>query len=101
MSWSAPDDANRSELSYVLPLRWQHGGVCRDELTAYLRRVVRWCEDVIVVDGSPPDVFAANALELARLVHDAISRPPRHASLDRERSPGVLTGVGRPATSAS
>lgn len=48
------------ELSYVLPIRW-HDGAGRVELTDYLQRLRASCVDVIVVDGSPPDVFAENA----------------------------------------
>jgi hypothetical protein len=48
-------------LSYVLPLCWKDG-LARDELTAYLQRLRASCKDTIVVDGSRPDVFAANEL---------------------------------------
>ncbi len=49
------------EVSYVLPLRWQDGAA-RDELTDYLHGLRASCRDIIVVDGSPPDVFSANKL---------------------------------------
>jgi hypothetical protein len=49
------------ELSYVLPLRW-HNSAGRAELTHYLQRLRASCRDIIIVDGSPPDVFATNEL---------------------------------------
>ncbi len=50
----------RLAISYVLPLRMRDADP-RAELAAYLECVTDWCEDVIVVDGSPPALFAANA----------------------------------------
>jgi len=47
-------------LSYVVPVRW-HDGVGRQELAAYLAAIAPCCAEVIVVDGSPTAVFAANA----------------------------------------
>jgi hypothetical protein len=49
------------ELSYVLPLRW-HDSAGRVELTDYLHQLRASCRDIIIIDGSPPDVFAANEL---------------------------------------
>lgn len=46
--------------SYVLLLRW-NDGTHRVELADYLRTLAAQCDDVIVVDGSPSDVFAANS----------------------------------------
>ena len=43
--------------SYLLPLRWQADGDGLAELTDYLRRISAACE-VLIVDGSPPPVFA-------------------------------------------
>ena len=78
--------------SYVLPLRMTSPQACAaDELTTYLRRVVHWCDDVIVVDGSPQAVFEANALRWHGLVHHAVPSPA-HASLSGKVQ-GVLTGV--------
>ena len=78
--------------SYVLPLRMS-GEQAADagELTAYLQRVVAWCDDVIVVDGSPRAVFDANALRWRSLVRHAVPSPA-HASLSGKVQ-GVLTGV--------
>jgi hypothetical protein len=48
------------DLSYVVPIRWRDGEQ-RRELSAYLAGIAACCAEVIVVDGSPPPVFAANA----------------------------------------
>jgi hypothetical protein len=48
------------DLSYVVPVRWRDGERRRD-LAAYLKAIAPHCAEVIVVDGSPPEVFAANA----------------------------------------
>jgi hypothetical protein len=78
--------------SYVLPLRMTSPQACAaDELTAYLQHVVAWCDDVIVVDGSPKAVFEANALRWQSLVRHAIPSPA-HASLSGKVQ-GVLTGA--------
>jgi hypothetical protein len=48
------------DLSYVVPVRW-HDGEQRGDLAAYLAGIAPHCAEAIVVDGSPADVFAANA----------------------------------------
>jgi hypothetical protein len=48
------------ELSYVVPIRWRDGEQ-RRELAGYLAGIAPHCAEVIVVDGSAPEVFAANA----------------------------------------
>jgi hypothetical protein len=48
------------DLSYVVPVRWRDGAQ-RDELAEYLARIATQVAEVIVVDGSEPGVFAANA----------------------------------------
>ncbi|WP_225853761.1 glycosyltransferase family 2 protein [Micromonospora sp. AMSO31t] len=83
---SAPD---RLRMAYVLPLRpdGDSGGA---GLTGYLRELSRWV-DVIVVDGSPPELFARHAAAWRGLVRHV---PPDPAL--RGRNPaavGVLTGV--------
>jgi hypothetical protein len=57
------------DLSYVVPIRWRDGAQ-RGELAEYLARIAPHCAEVIVVDGSEADVFAANAAALgARAIH--------------------------------
>ena len=50
----------RLDLSYVVPVRWRDGAQ-RGELAAYLAGIAPLVAEVIVVDGSDPGVFAANA----------------------------------------
>ena len=77
--------------SYVLPLRWDRidpAGIA--ELTEYLR-MLREMVDIIVVDGSPPEVFAAHHAAWAPL---ARHRPPDPAfRFANGKVNGVLTGV--------
>jgi hypothetical protein len=82
---SAPID-----LTYVVPVRWRDGAQ-RQELADYLDWLAPHCAEIIVVDGSPAEVFAANA--------DAWGRFVTHvAPLEDERwlmgkVSGVRTGV--------
>lgn len=76
---------------YVLPLRWDADTSRRElaELTGYLAELRDWA-DVVVVDGSEPDLFAAHDRAWAPLV--------RHIAPDVPRTPngkvaGVLTGI--------
>jgi hypothetical protein len=55
------------EVSYLVPIRWHDGGQ-RDDLAAYLAAIAPHCAEVIVVDGSDPEVFAANAAAWGELV---------------------------------
>jgi Glycosyl transferase family 2 len=48
------------DLSYVVPVRWRDGEQ-RQELASYLAGIAPHCAEVIVIDGSPAEVFAANA----------------------------------------
>lgn len=48
------------DLTYVVPVRWRDGEA-RGELAAYLRAIEPHCAEVIVVDGSAPEVYAENA----------------------------------------
>jgi hypothetical protein len=78
------------EVSYVLPLRWEDGAQ-RAELARYLAALRGLCDEVIVVDGSPEGVFAANARAWG--AHVTHVRPdPRHACL-MGKVAGVITGV--------
>ncbi|PLS75325.1 MAG: hypothetical protein CYG61_07850, partial [Actinobacteria bacterium] len=77
--------------SYVLPLRWQQPASV-EELTSYLRRLARDME-VIVVDGSPEEVFDHHH----RLWHPFVVHIPPDADLQflYGKVNGVLTGVRR------
>lgn len=80
-------------LSYVLPIRWT-GGEDRQELTTYLEWLVERCGQVIIVDGSPPGVFARNAAAWSPLA----SHVPPDAdvrTVKMGKVAGVLTGVRR------
>jgi hypothetical protein len=48
------------DLTYVVPVRWRDGEQ-RQELASYLAEIAPQCAEMIVVDGSPVEVFAANA----------------------------------------
>ncbi|HEX6205020.1 MAG TPA: glycosyltransferase [Solirubrobacterales bacterium] len=48
------------DLTYVVPVRWRDGEA-RQELAAYLKAIAPHCAEVIVVDGSAPEVYAENA----------------------------------------
>ncbi|PRX97799.1 glycosyltransferase [Allonocardiopsis opalescens] len=48
------------QLSYVLPLRWTDDGGRLPELTGYLEWLARRAQ-VVVVDGSPPELFQRHA----------------------------------------
>lgn len=80
------------EFSYVLPLRVvAQDNDAAEELTAYLRRIVQWCGDVIVVDGSPTAIFDGHQRRWSGLVrHVAPDRA--HPSLNGKVR-GALTGV--------
>ena len=77
-------------ISYVVPVRWRDGAQ-RQDLAAYLAAIAPYCGELIVVDGSPPEVFAANAVAWGE---QAIHVPP--AAEDRclmGKVAGVRTGV--------
>ncbi len=80
------------EFSYVLPVRLSAGD--RDlaiDLGAYLDRLAEWCEDIIVVDGSPGEIRAANA-QLWRGSARLEEPDPARSSLNGKVA-GVLTGI--------
>ncbi len=79
-------------ISYVLPLRTADAGP-RAELAAYLRELVAWAEDVIVVDGSAPELFAGNAAAWPAGVRQ-LSPDPVHRCLNGKVA-GIHTGVER------
>ncbi|MEV1060958.1 glycosyltransferase family 2 protein [Micromonospora chalcea] len=79
----------RLPMAYVLPLRAHDDGGL-DELTGYLRELSRWV-DVVVVDASPPQLFARHAAAWGGLVRHV---PPDPALRGRNgKVLGVLTGV--------
>jgi hypothetical protein len=77
-------------LSYVLPLRWSEGAG-REELTRYLRALGEHCAEILVVDGSPPDVFAANAEAWGAWTVHVAPDPDTHCKMGKVS--GVRTGV--------
>ncbi|MEU4400804.1 glycosyltransferase [Micromonospora orduensis] len=101
MSVDASDDARRAgddpagippvvlPMSYVLPLRWHHDAGL-SELTDHLRWLAGHVE-VLVVDGSPPDVFARHADAWRGLVRHLPPDPLRKGL--NGKVTGVLTGV--------
>lgn len=76
--------------SYVLPLRWANVGPI-EELSTYLRSLPAEIAEVIVVDGSPAEIFDSHAAAFASAI--------RHLSPDPEldfamgKVDGVITGV--------
>ncbi|MFL5818834.1 MAG: glycosyltransferase [Conexibacter sp.] len=63
----------------------------RAELAAYLRELAGWCDEVIVVDGSAPELFAGNAAAWPPRVRQ-LAPDPAHACLNAKVA-GVHTGV--------
>jgi hypothetical protein len=78
------------ELSYVLPLRWREGAG-RDELTEYLRELLRLCAEILVIDGSPSEVFDANAEAWGSWTLHVRPDPQAHCKMGKVA--GVTTGV--------
>jgi SAM-dependent methyltransferase len=77
-------------LTYVLPLRWSDDRELA-ELTAYLRGVSRDVAEVIVVDGSPPELYAAHGEAWGDL---AVHVPPDpHLNYVMGKVDGVETGL--------
>jgi hypothetical protein len=80
----------RLDLSYVVPVRWRDGAQ-RRELTEYLAGIAPLVAEVIVVDGSEPEVFAANAAAWSRRVRHV--PPGAGESWLMGKVAGVRTGV--------
>jgi hypothetical protein len=73
-----------------MPLRWRSPGPI-DELSEYLRILGATVAEIVVVDGSPPPLFAAHATVLAGIARHI---PPDPAlSYPMGKVNGVLTGV--------
>ncbi|WP_449063095.1 glycosyltransferase [Planomonospora algeriensis] len=78
-------------LDYVLPLRWEEDSGL-DELTAYLRGLARQAR-IIVVDGSPGDLFDRHARHWRGFtVH---LRPDGDLGFTNGKVSGVVTGLRR------
>lgn len=75
--------------TYLLPLRWTEDGGIAD-LAKYLAEVVQWAE-VLVVDGSPEEVFARHAAAFPAAVRHI--RPA--VSCRNGKVAGVLTGLAQ------
>ncbi|HET9721107.1 MAG TPA: glycosyltransferase [Solirubrobacteraceae bacterium] len=76
-------------LSYVVP--WRSEEPAGGEAVAYLQRVAGWCEEVIVVDGSPAEAFEANSRAWGSFARH-VAPEPRFACL-MGKVAGVLTGL--------
>jgi hypothetical protein len=77
-------------ISYVLPLRTVDAAP-RAALATYLRVLVGWVDDVIVVDGSAPELYAENAAAWPAGVRQ-LAPDPVHRCLNGKVA-GVHTGV--------
>ncbi|GAA2894362.1 hypothetical protein GCM10010517_59050 [Streptosporangium fragile] len=77
------------DLDYVLPLRWDDDAAL-DDLTAYLHRLSRRVR-VVVVDGSPPEIFDRHARLWGGFVHHV--RPDPGLRFANGKVSGVLTGM--------
>ena len=77
--------------SYIVPIRLASGDSEPPGLTEYLRKVSEWCDDVIVVDGSPEVVRSVNARRWAGRLR-LLTPDPAHACLNGKVA-GVLSGI--------
>jgi hypothetical protein len=80
-----------TDFSYVIPVRWTGDENGRDALADYLDQLVCWCADVIVVDGSPVEIFCANASRWSNRIRHVAPDPARQALMGKVS--GVLTGI--------
>jgi hypothetical protein len=79
-----------SGISYVLPLRWTRPGPIT-ELSAYLRQLVDQVDEILVVDGSPPPLFARHAAALSGVARHFAPHP--NLSFRMGKVSGVVTGL--------
>jgi len=77
-------------ISYVLPLRWSEAGPI-GELSAYLSSISEVADEILVVDGSPPSVFAEHAAALQGIARHLAPHPDLGFRMGKVN--GVLTGV--------
>jgi hypothetical protein len=82
--------SDATAFSYVLPVRMS-AEESTVSLGAYLDELRRWCDDIIVVDGSSPAVFAANRRALGHRVRHVAVDPARRSLMGKVG--GVLTGL--------
>lgn len=89
--WGVSSSDDRLPLSYVLPIRREAEEAAETgELTAYLERLSRWVDEVIVVDGSPADVAAAHRRAWGG--HVRLAAPDRELADPPDKVSGVVTG---------
>lgn len=84
------------DATYVLPLKWSH-----TEATAEMTTYLRWLStqlDVIVVDGSPLDVYEHHAEQWGALVKHI--RPDSDLHFINGKVDGVITGMRAAGTDA-
>jgi hypothetical protein len=90
---SLRQEERRLHCSYLVPVRWADGGG-REDLAAHLARIAALGAEVIVVDGSAADVFAANGVAFGP--HVAAHLPPdRDLRCANGKVAGVLTAARR------
>jgi hypothetical protein len=80
------------DATYVLPLRWPDDQPL-DEMSEYLCGLARWIDEVLVVDGSAPSVFARHSEAWAGL--RSVKVLPVDLDLDGRygKVNGVVTGL--------
>lgn len=76
--------------SYVLPLRWTEPGPI-EELAGYLHRLSAEVEEILVVNGSPPPLFARHAAALDGVARHLGPHPDLDFGMGKVN--GVVTGV--------
>jgi len=79
--------------SYLVPVRWGDG-TDRAGMATYLEALAPLCAETIVVDGSPPEVFAANHEAFAPHVGAHLPPDPDLACRNGKVA-GVMTAAGR------
>lgn len=87
---ASPAEETTREGAYVLPLRWREPGPI-ERLATYLRSLEDTVEEVLVVDGSPAQLYESHAKAL-----EGVARHLRpHADLDfpMGKVNGVITGM--------
>jgi hypothetical protein len=79
------------DCSYLVPVRWPDGDQ-RQGMTEYLAELAALGPEIVVVDGSPPAVFGANAEAWGRHVAVHVPPDPAEACLNGKVA-GVRTAV--------